>query len=188
MNVSKPIAIVTVLALIASFVGLATMSFQVQQSALPDLESAPSSQGDELEFEAVSVEPPGIYTPPVVAARSAKLSEEEIVVGVRVLNTARAYVLNALKAADGEVIHDEIDGHQISVEHTLTESGMYLAVHWEDGLEYVEHLFEITTWNAWKKQHPTTDVYVGQEERQQPSRSTEPMPKAAEHDDQVIPS
>ena len=124
------------------------------------------------------------YLPPVVPARSAKLNDDEIVVGVQVLDKARAYVLNAIKA-DREVIHDEIGGHKISVEHSLTKDGIYLSVHWND--DYAEQLFEVTTWYAWKKRHPNSDVFLGHDEAV-PNRIDESNPEMTESDDQVMPT
>jgi Protein of unknown function (DUF3179) len=142
-----------------------------------------------------------IVRPPTLAAETAKLPPEEMVIGVVAGGKARAYRLSAFEGKSGHLVNDMIGGAPVSVAYcnltrcvrvyTDPEGSAPLNVevsgtfHDEMILKLAGNLYyqksgqsltlgegpaaipydmltpTLTTWKEWTKQHPDTDVYMG---------------------------
>lgn len=163
-----------------------------------DRAKATMSEGPEVPFtRRIAME--GLSRPPATPAESARLAEDEEVIGVVVDGAARAYRLKALEYPPWHIVNDLVGGSPVTVAYCdlsgcvrvyggpgdaplgvsqagLVDREMVVTV---AGVDYVHRTgrplgrdgdtatfpypnrpWTRTTWGAWKRAHPGTDVFI----------------------------
>ena len=95
-----------------------TLAKTVLALTLTGLLPAPWSVAQDREFQPRVVLPADRFPPitdfPVLAAKDAKLADNELILGVVVAGEARAYPINMLTGPEREIINDELGGRSIA--------------------------------------------------------------------------